>query len=162
MTLYLIDANVLIRAHADYYPIDRVVPFWHWLLSQAEVGAIKTPIEIYNEVAKSSDLLGEWLRLPNVKKAILLAEPTDSTTVNTVIQHGYALDLNDVELLSLTRDPFLVAAAMKGSNRVVVTREASKPKKLRHNRRIPDVCDTLGVPWINDFELWRRLDFRIP
>ena len=29
--LFLIDANVLIRAHEDYYPIDRVPQFWRWL-----------------------------------------------------------------------------------------------------------------------------------
>lgn len=33
MTVYLIDANVLIRAHGDYYPIDRIKPFWDWLLA---------------------------------------------------------------------------------------------------------------------------------
>ena len=30
MTLYLPDANVLIRAHEDYYLIDRIPPFWDW------------------------------------------------------------------------------------------------------------------------------------
>ncbi len=28
MTLYLVDANVLIRAHEDYYPLDRIPQFW--------------------------------------------------------------------------------------------------------------------------------------
>ena len=48
MILYLIDANVLIRAHADYYPIDRIFPFWEWLLEQAVDGRIAMPHEIYN------------------------------------------------------------------------------------------------------------------
>lgn len=162
MTMYLIDANVLIRAHGDYYPIDRIGAFWNWLLARANEGTIKTPVEIFNEVSHSPDRLGQWLRQPDVRKAILLAEPTDSQALNAVIQRGYAPDLNDVELLSLTRDPFLVAAAMMQTNRIVVTREVSKPTRLRHNRKLPDVCNSMGVPWINDFELWRKLDFRIP
>ena len=33
--LYLLDANVLIRAHQDYYPLDRVRGFWTWICDQA-------------------------------------------------------------------------------------------------------------------------------
>jgi len=50
MTLYLLDANVLIRAHEDYYPIDRIPQFWIWLLQKAESGAIKMPRMIFDEV----------------------------------------------------------------------------------------------------------------
>ncbi len=74
MTLYLPDANVLIRAHADYYPIDRIRPFWDWLLAQAIAGHVRMPREIYEEVAGSPDLLGQWLRQPQVRQAIVLAE----------------------------------------------------------------------------------------
>lgn len=82
-------------------------------------------------------------------------------TVQAVIARGYAPDLNDIELLSLTRDPFLVAAAIGRNDRVVATREVSKPRKQRANRKVPDVCAMMGVGCINDYELWRRLDFRI-
>lgn len=161
MMLYLLDANVAIRAHGDYYAIDRVAPFWTWLLEMAEAGRVKMPVEIYDEVAKSMDLLGQWLRSPNVRRAIVLGEPTDMGAVQRVIAAGYAPDLNDVEILSVGRDPFLVAAATKAPDRVVVTREVSRPKAQRANRKVPDVCGTVGVTCINDFELWRVLDFRI-
>lgn len=161
MTLYLMDANVPIRAHGDYYPLDRIAPFWEWLLAMAEAGHVKMPRQIYEEVAKSPDLLGQWLRRSEVRKAIILAETTDMVAVQTVISQGYAADLDDVELLTLTRDPFLVAAALGGHDRVVVTREVSKPGKKRANRKVPDVCATMSVGCINDFELWRRLNFRI-
>ena len=161
MTIYLIDANVLIRAHGDYYPIDRIKPFWDWLLAEAEAGRVQMPREIYDEVAKSPDLLGQWLRQPEVKKAIVLPEATDGVTLATAIAKGYAPDLDDVELEKIGRDPFLIAAALVRPDRVVVTREVSSPKKQRANRKVPDVCDTMGVAWVDDFELWRRLDFRI-
>lgn len=46
MTLYLMDANVPIRAHGDYYPIDRIAPFWEWLQAQAEADRVKMPRQI--------------------------------------------------------------------------------------------------------------------
>lgn len=161
MTLYLMDANVLIRAHADYYPLDRLPLFWAWLLSMAEAGRVTMPLEIFEEVCGSPDLLGQWLRRTEVRRAIVLNEPTNMVEVQKVIAEGYASDLNDVELLSLTRDPFLVAAGLGGPDRVVATREVSKPKKQRANRKVPDVCAAMGLVCISDFELWRRLDFRV-
>lgn len=105
--------------------------------------------------------LGQWLRQPEVRKGIVLSEATDGTTLAAVIAKGYAPDLDDVELEKIGRDPFLIAAALGGPDRVVVTREVSSPRKHRANRKVPDVCVTMGVAWIDDFELWRRLDFRI-
>jgi hypothetical protein len=161
VTLYLLDANVLIRAHADYYPMDRIPPFWTWLLSMGTADVIKMPLEIYHEVATSTDMLGTWLKRSDVKKAILLEEATNGPRVRRVIVEGYAPDLNDVELEEIGRDPFLVAAALGGPDRVVVTREVSGPSKKRANRKLPDVCAQFSVPVINDFALYRALNFSI-
>ena len=161
MTLYLLDANVLIRAHGDYYPLDRIEPFWTWLLEMAEAARVKMPVEIYDEVAGSPDLLGQWLRRPEVRRAIVLGEPTDMAFVQLVIANGYAPDLSDVEIMKFGRDPFLVAATKGLSDRVVVTREVARPTAQRANRKLPDVCATIGVQCINDFQLWRSLDSRI-
>jgi hypothetical protein len=161
MTLYLIDANVLIRAHEDYYPIDRIPPFWDWLLAQALQGSIKMPRQIYNEVAPNRGLLPEWLRQPRVRDAMLLAEATSAVRVQQVLTRGYAPDLTDVEIEKIGQDPFLIAAALNGTDRIVVTREGSKPNAQRANRHIPDVCATFGIVAITDYALWRRLNFSI-
>jgi hypothetical protein len=161
MTLHLLDANVLIRAHEDYYPIDRIPRFWAWLLEIAEAAAIKMPMQIYNEVAPSRGMLAEWLRRPNVKEALVLAEPTDLARVQRVLAHGYAPDLTDVEIEEIGQDPFLIAAAIGGVDRIVATRETSKPSAQRANRRNPDVCATLGIVTITDFALFRTLNFTI-
>jgi len=39
--LYLLDANTLIDAKRDYYPIDRVPEFWSWLIFQGQQGINK-------------------------------------------------------------------------------------------------------------------------
>ena len=161
MTLYLLDANVLIRAHEDYYPVDRSPQFWSWMLEMADANFDKIPLQIYNEVAPSRGLLADWLRQAHVKASLTLDEPADLARVQHVLEHGYAPDLNDVEIEEIGQDPFLVAAALADTDRIVVTREVSKPSKKRAERRIPDVCAVFGIAVINDFGLYRRLDFSI-
>ena len=48
--LYLLDANVLIDANRDYYPIERVPEFWDWLLEMGRNGSVKVPEEIVDEI----------------------------------------------------------------------------------------------------------------
>jgi hypothetical protein len=161
MTLYLLDANVLIRAHGDYYPIDRIPQFWAWLRAQAEAGTIKMPTRIFDEVCGSADQLGTWLKRADVKRALVLDEPTDMAAVQRVIAVGYASDLTDVEIVTLGQDPFLIAACVSQPGRVVVTREVSRPSAQRANRKVPDVRRALGLASMTDFELWRVLAFKI-
>lgn len=159
--LYLLDANALIRADADYYPLGRVPPFWDWLLMQAQSGKIKMPFEIYDEIASASGPLKDWITDPEIRKAVILEEEVDPDIFNEIIDLGYAADLNDTEQQKIGRDPFLIAYARMGSDRIVVTKEVSRPAKLRANRKVPDICDHFGVQWVDDFELYRILDFKV-
>ena len=156
--LYLLDANVLIDANRDYYPVSRVPEFWSWLTHIGEQGKAKIPEEIYEELAEGRDPLSDWLR--DYKRHILLNESVRPDLVGDVIRQGYADDLTDEEMTKMGRDPFLVAHALAvPGQRCVVTTEASKPSRTRANRHIPDVCRDLGVPSCNTFEFLRRLDF---
>ena len=63
--IYLVDANVLIDANRDYYPIERVPEFWEWLIEMGQLGHVKVPQEIYEEIAvprpRPPYALVEWL-----------------------------------------------------------------------------------------------------
>jgi len=157
--LYLLDANVLIRAHEDYYPIDRVPQFWNWLLVVADAGQVKMPFEIHNEIAISKGLLRDWICETDTKRKLILDEEVSPSLLNRVLSVGYAPDLNDSELEMIGQDPFLVSYALADSERVVVTKEVSKPSKCRANRKVPDVCNSVNVPWMKDFEFFRALNF---
>jgi hypothetical protein len=61
--------------------------------------------------------------------SILLGEEVSLDLVRRVVTEGYAPDLTDVQIEELGRDPFLVAYAMAGAERCVVTTEVSKPTK---------------------------------
>lgn len=158
--LHLCDANVLITASNTYYPLDQIPEFWSWIVHQGTIGNVKMPLEILEEVlagGKEDDPLLDWM---NTNKSVLLfGETVDATLVRTVVTTGYAPDLTDDELEEIGRDPFLIAYALAGADRCVVSGEVSSPGKKRQNRRIPDVCNTLGVTCHNPFTIYRTLGF---
>ena len=157
--LYLLDANVLIVANRDYYPLGRVPEFWDWLLDCGIKHRAKVPVEMYEEVlAGKDDELTRWLK--DHRDALLLDENVDGGLVAEVTERGYAPDLSDEEVERVGRDPFLIAYALGAPlQRVVVTTEHSKPRKQRANRHIPDVCRALGVHCCNTYEFIEALDF---
>lgn len=162
--LHLLDANVLITAHHSYYPIDVVPEYWEWLSHMGTLGHVKMPFEIFEEVKDGpddgeKDLLFAWLQEEANKKALLLDEDVDPELVQKVLVQGYAPDLTDDEIEQIGRDPFLIAYGLAKQPRCVVTVETSAAKKQRQNRRIPDVCHTMGAICCNPFEFNRRLKF---
>jgi hypothetical protein len=162
--LYLLDASTLITAHNTYYPVGDVPEFWEWLAHHAGQGDVKMPLEIFEEVKGgpdgTKDPLFAWIQTPAVKKALVLSERVDGTLIQRIIDKGYAPDLTDIEAENLGRDPFLVAYALADvANRTVVTSEVSKTTKTRHNRKLPDVCDTMAAKWCDPFAFNRALKF---
>jgi hypothetical protein len=165
VTPYLIDANVLITAHSLYYGIETVPEFWEWLAHQGAQGNLKIPLECYEEILDGSndqerDLLYAWVRQEQNRTAILFEEDVDPDLVQRVVAEGYSPDLTEVEVEQIGMDPFLIAHALKSpDDRVVVTTELSRPRAQRQNRKIPDVCRTLGIACIDPFRMFKALGF---
>lgn len=160
--VYLLDANVLIIANRQYYPIERVPAFWDWLIGQGVAGNVKIVEEVFDEFIGGNDVLAGWAKRQIVEDALLFPESVDVSLLRLVMSDGYASDLTDDEIEQLGRDPFLIAHALRNPpDRTVVTLEASKPSRQRANRHIPDVCRTVGVQCIDTFEMTSALDFRI-
>ncbi len=158
--LYLLDANVLIDAARDYYPLEMVPEFWDWLEHHGNLGNVKVPVEIYEEICEGKDALATWLRHPDIKASLTLSEEADANVVAHVVSAGYAPDLTDDEVMRLGCDPFIVAyGILDPSNRCVVTTEWSKPSRIRANRHLPDVCSTFSLRCCNTFALTRELGF---
>jgi len=161
--LYLLDANVLITANNSYYPLDVVSEFWDWVHHQATLNRIKIPREIMEEIKagrKDDDLLLDWICTPEIEATLLLDEAVDVALLQSVVATGYAPDLRDDEIEKIGRDPFLIAYALAdSSNRTVVTLEASRPSTQRANRKVPDVCQAVGVANCGPFALNKALGF---
>ena len=73
--MHLLDANVLIDANRDYYPIGRVDEFWEWLAEMGDRGLVKIPREVFDKVTAADDVLSRWLR--SHRDALLLDEEVD-------------------------------------------------------------------------------------
>ncbi len=164
--MYLLDANTLIDAKRDYYPIDRIPEFWEWLVHMGNEGFVKIPVEIYEEFSDKRnkdgkmDALAEWAEKPEVKAALLLEEEAEQDLVARITYGGYLANPTDDELVKIGRDPFLLSYALKDiKSRSVVTTEVSKPSRIGANRRIPDVCKYFDIRCINNFELIKQLNF---
>jgi len=154
--MFLLDANVFIFAHRDYYPPERVPEYWEWLAYKAAEGAIKVPQPIWDELKPQDENLKEWFK---AHEAEFILDPDDSDVMVPDVLDQYAPDLNDSEIEQIGNDPFLIAAALQ-YGATVVSKEGSKPGKQRANRKIPDICRALGVPCITDHRLIVELDFR--
>ena len=160
--LYLLDANVLIDANRDYYPLDRVPQFWQWLADLGAQGKIKVPWEVFDKVVRArDDDLSNWLG--SNKSELVFDESVQIELLRHAIAQGYSDDLDDIEVSKLNEDPFLVAyALMDPEHRVVVSNEASSPRRQRANRKLPDVCNGFDprLTCIDIFRLIRELDFK--
>jgi hypothetical protein len=164
--LYLLDANTLIDAKRDYYPISRVPEFWDWIVYQGQQNIIKIPIEVYEEFSDTKDKNGEqdelaiWAERIEIKNSLLLDEEAEQDLVARVTYGGYVANPTDDELEKIGRDPFLLSYALKDiDNRCIVTTETSKPSRTGANRHIPDVCKYFKIRCINNFQMIRELNF---
>lgn len=83
--LYLLDANTLIRANGDYYPIERIPQFWDWLIECGRAGRVKIPREIADEVTAGNDEVADWLKEGDAKTALRLDERIDVMSLRHVV-----------------------------------------------------------------------------
>ncbi len=161
--LYLLDANVIITAKDSYYAMDQVPQFWDWLVHHGHQGNIKLPREILDEVNPGNDKdhpFFSWRKDKETVQALKLEDSVDPATLQRVLDAGYGENLTDAELETIGNDPFLVAYALSGDQRAVVTTEVSRPSAKRQNRKLPDVCDQLNVKWFNTFQMTRALGWK--
>ncbi len=145
-----------------YYPIPRIPEFWDWLTHVAIKGKVKVPVEIHNEIVNgtSKDQLKVWASERERKKSLLLNEDVSPDLLELTL-NTYAPDLNTDEIMAIGMDCFLIAYALADKdNRTVVTSEVSKRTQPRSKKRVPDICEDLGIDVINPFELYEILDFR--
>jgi len=72
--LYLLDADVLIRADRTFYPPGNFPTFWDWLAHMGNLGNVKIPREQYEEITTGTGPLVDWLKREDVKRSLLLNE----------------------------------------------------------------------------------------
>lgn len=153
--LYCLDANVLIQAWQKYYSPKFCPDYWKVLDEYGSRGTIFLPEAVYDEVVRTDDALSSWF------KQSKLPIHKISGPVTRCLQDIYNHNISHKNLVDNTRnrslaDPWIIAHALH-NNATVVTKE-EKITALNSNRiKIPNVCENMGIRWINDFQLIEEL-----
>lgn len=148
-TTYCLDANVLIQAWQKYYSPKFCPDYWKILSELGKQNRIFLAEEIHQEIVKTEDELTDWLttsdipvRKPDANVIACWRKISESNPLHKLL-------VDDVRGRSLG-DPWLIAHAMN-AGATVVTKEASLTAANSNRIKIPNVCDNMGVPWMDDF-----------
>ena len=167
--MFILDADVLIRAKKTYYQFERVPEFWDWLAHQAEIGEVKMAAETWDKIGNKPrgrrDDLAEWAIVN--KDNLVVADRSYDARFGEVLEQYERTNgspLTEADIVRIGDDYQLIACALQNGAAVVSGEVASNA--IGPSRKVPNVCDDLGVECI-DLDglkgvpgLVDRLDFR--
>ena len=157
---FALDANVLINAYWDYYPIDIFPGFWDFLSHNIAVGQILIIDRVRAEI-KSPRQLTQWVELATNGEFVSTAS---QPVVNKYRQmadwvHGNPQFLPSAgEAFSRGADGWLAAyASVNGF--ILVTNEVFNPN-VKRKVPLPNLCDEFGVTYQNITDMAREFNAR--
>ncbi|MGV3771871.1 MAG: DUF4411 family protein [Verrucomicrobiales bacterium] len=156
---YLLDSNVLISAHRQYYAIDICPGFWKAIKKGYEDGHIYSTERVKQELLPSGDFISNWIKaeLPDdffIKDSSAEIAAEFTPLMSWVAAQGYhSAAIAD---FAAKADGWIIAAA-KRNNFCVVTHEVVNQSKKKV--KIPNVCAQFKVPYCNTFDLLRNLSY---
>lgn len=155
---YCLDANVLIQAWQKYYNPKFCPEYWKILIELGKQGKIFIPEIVYEEITRTDDELSKWLK----GSKIPIEKINESVTI--CLQKIYSSNPNHKNLVDNIKarslaDPWVIAHALN-VNATVVTKEEKVTALNSTKIKIPNVCDNMGIKWINDFQLIGELGIK--
>lgn len=152
---YCLDANVLIQAWQKYYNPKFCPDYWNILIVLGKNETIFIPELVYEEVVRTDDDLSKWLKSSNIP----IANISESVTKHIrKILEDYPLLVDNTKARSLA-DPWVIAHAIS-ENATVVTKEEKVTALYSKKIKIPNVCDNIGIRWMNDFQFIEEVDIK--
>jgi hypothetical protein len=153
--IYCLDANVLIQAWQKYYSPKFCPDYWELLNELGKQGRKFLPEMVNEEIIRTEDDLSEWLK----KSAIQIRKIDEPVT--KCLQAIYAKNPLHKNLVDNTKarslaDPWVIAHAMN-EKATIVTKEEKVTALNSIKIKIPNVCENMGVRWINDFQFINEL-----
>jgi hypothetical protein len=160
---YILDANVFIEAHKHYYAFDVAPGFWKHIMQYAEKGNVFSIDRVHDELKLGKDELLDWVGKYFIGAFISTNEVEVIEAYREIMkwvndQKQFAASAKAEFAGASAADGWLVACA-KAKGYVVVTLE--KPVVIESSKiKIPNICESFGVPYINTFDMLRRLGVR--
>ena len=159
-SMYVLDANVFMTAHHDYYAPDLCPGFWECLQHYSRARRLLSIDRVRNEIV-SPDKLVRWVKQApsDLFRSSAQGEVVDAfSEMQTWVQ-------GNGQFLSPAKDEFArvadgwLAAYAKVHGAIVVTQEVFDPN-VRRRVPLPNVCKEFDVPYRNTFETLRELGVR--
>ena len=156
--IYCLDTNVLIEAWQKYYSPKFCPDYWEILNELGAKERIFIPEMVYEEITRTEDSLSQWLKTNEIPVRKI------DKAVTECLQNIYLKDPLHKFLVDNTKarslaDPWVIAHAMK-EKATVVTKEEKVTALSSRRIKIPNVCENMGIRWINDFQLIEELNIR--
>ena len=153
---YCLDANVLIQAWQKYYSPKFCPDYWNILDELGSQGTILIPQMVQEEITRTDDDLSKWLRKSHIP-VLKIDENVTNFLKIVFTSHPFHKNLVDNTKNRSLADPWIIAHAIN-ENAIIVTKEEKVTASNSSKIKIPNVCDNMGVTWINDFQLIERLN----
>lgn len=160
---FVLDTNVFIEAARRYYAFDIAPKFWSELVHHAAASNIISIDRVKDELARGNDDLANWA---NGQFHPYFASTADQDVINAYgkimgwahQQAQFSTQAKADFARADNADAWVVAYAVaKGC--IVATHEQYDPN-IRRKIPIPNVCKEFGVPYVDTFEMLRRLGVR--
>jgi hypothetical protein len=123
-----------------------------------EKGKIFLPQNVFEEIIKTEDDLTNWLK--NSKIPIKEVDRPVTNCLRDIYAanplHKYLIDNTKQRSLA---DPWVIAHSLN-ENACVVTKEEKVTAPNTTRIKIPNVCENMGIRWINDFEFVEELNIQ--
>lgn len=153
--IYCLDANVLIQAWQKYYAPSICPDYWEVLNILGKEKRIFIAELVYEEIVRTDDELSRWLKKSSITVMKIDGEVTKCLQLIYAFNPIHKKLVDNIKSRSLA-DPWIIAHAIK-ETAIVVTKE-EKITAINSNRiKIPNVCDNMGIRWMNDFEFINEL-----
>ena len=156
--LLVLDANVYITAHRNYYALHLCPGFWHCLIHFLHEGRLLSIDRVRDELVEHEDTLSEWVKSAPIGLFATSLEDEVTNSYRKVMAWVYSNEqFSDQSKNEFSRgaDGWLVAYA-EVHNAILVTLERYAAE-AKNRVPLPNVCEQFGVPRLDTFEMLGEL-----
>jgi predicted RNA-binding protein with TRAM domain len=155
---FLIDTNILIEAHRQYYSFEICPGFWDSMVHHNIKAKIFSIDRVKNEIT-GTDALAQWVK--NTAPKSLFCSTDDVSTVQKYseimrwVQSQKQFTDGAKEDFAKAADGWVIAYA-QAQGYTVVTHEEARPN-VKVRIPIPNICEKFNVEHLNTFDMLKIL-----
>lgn len=155
--MYCIDASSLIHGWRRDYPPDIFQSLWDQLDELARQGKLFSSVEVLSELERGGDDLYKWAK---EREHIFLEADAETQKFLSSIVESFPKFVPSTSNDGIWADPYLIAFAAANKWIVVTGEKTIGPAPGAKKMNIPNVCQALGIEYIDLLQLIRKEGWR--